>query len=112
MQKEMKRAIDSIMNENIKKPSTPLILDGQEELTQEEFEKRLFVEQQLSSVGISTTIFDGENIDYENPYILEAILLVNNGKEIPEDLKQKIRKITKVDLSQEWKLEKQILKTK
>ena len=91
MQKEKSKSIENMINERIKKPSTPLIVDGQEELTQQEFERRLFVEQQLSSVGISTTVFDGENIDYENPYILEAILLVNQGKEIPEDLKLKIK---------------------
>lgn len=104
MQKEKGKTIKNIMNEYVKKPSTPLIVEGQEELTKQDYERRLFVEEQLSSVGISTTVFDGENMDCENPYILEAILLVNQGKVIPEALREQIKKCTCNDEEKEQEL--------
>ena len=75
----------------IDKPSDPFVMASQVELTEEEYRKQHFVEEQLSLLGISTSVFDTDNGGYENPYILEAVVVANNGEEIPEELKIKIK---------------------
>ena len=76
----------------VKKPSTPHIMDSQVDLTQEEYERRLFVEEQLTSLGISTSVFDANKDGHEDKDILEAIIIANRGEEIPEDLKVRIQR--------------------
>ena len=76
----------------VKKPSTPHIMDSQVELTEEEYKRRLFVEEQLTALGISTSVFDANKDGHEDKDILEAIIIANRGEEIPEDLKIRIQR--------------------
>ena len=58
---------------------------------QEEIEKRMRRDKQLEEVGISTSNFDFFFFDgYEDEDVLEALILVNEGKERPQELKEKL----------------------
>ena len=81
---------EELLNNYIKKPSTPHILDSQIGLTEQEMERREFIERELGQLGISTSVFDSYGGEKEDRDILEAIILVNEGKTIPEELKNKI----------------------
>lgn len=81
------------MNHIINKPSVPHVMNCQAELTEDELVRRELVEERLSELDISTTFFDGDG--YEDVDILNAILLVNQGNAIPEELKKRIRKKNK-----------------
>lgn len=60
---------------------------------QEEIEKRMRRDKQLEAVGISASNFDFFFFDgYEDEDALEALILVNEGKEIPQELKEKLLK--------------------
>ena len=76
------------MNSLLKKPSKPHIMNTQTELTDFELARREFVENQLSELGISTTMFDGDV--HEDADVLKAMILVNQGLLIPDDLKQRV----------------------
>ncbi|MCM1156736.1 MAG: hypothetical protein NC314_11685 [Roseburia sp.] len=59
----------------------------------EEIEKRVKRDRQLAEVGISTSNFDFFFYDgHEDEDVLEAMILVNEGKEIPQELKDKLLK--------------------
>lgn len=61
--------------------------------SQEEIEKRKRRDKQLAEVGISTSVFDFFFFNgHEDEDVLEAMILVNEGKEIPEELKEKLLK--------------------
>ncbi len=58
--------------------------------TNEEMQDRLRKAKFLESMGISTSKFDGDE-DFEDEDILRAIILVNKGEEVPEELIEKIK---------------------
>lgn len=82
----------------VKKPSSPHVMDSQVELTEEEYKRRIYVEEQLSALGISTSIFDANKDGHEDKDVLEAIIIANRGEEIPEDLKIRIKNKNKQQL--------------
>lgn len=79
-----------LFNNNIEKPSAPYITKSQTSLTKQEIERRAFIERELGQLGISTSVFDSSNSGKEDEDILKAIILVNEGKTIPEELKARI----------------------
>ncbi len=64
-----------------------------EPVTEEEIEARDLMEARAEEIGISLTTYDGEEEDsaYDNPYALEALRYIITNKEIPEELKIKIK---------------------
>jgi hypothetical protein len=74
----------------IKKPKVR-IEKGQSVLaSQDEINENLRRAKALEELGISTSNFDGDD-GSEDSDILEAIILVNQGKDIPNELKEKIK---------------------
>lgn len=77
---------------HIKKPP---VKDNMQDVTasKEEIEKRIRQNKQLEEVGISTSNFDFFFFNgHEDEDVLEAMILVNKGQEIPEELKEKLLK--------------------
>lgn len=83
---------EELLNNSIKKPSTPHLMKSQTALTKQEIDKRMIAERQLRELGISTSVFDSTGSGHEDPDILRAIILANQGKQIPEELKLKIKR--------------------
>ena len=77
------------MTNLIRKPSVRN--DMQNVVSPQEIERRMKIEKQLEELGISTSNFDFFIInEHEDEDVLEAIILANQGKEIPNELKIKI----------------------
>ncbi|WP_026658400.1 hypothetical protein [Butyrivibrio sp. AC2005] len=87
---------------NVSKPQ-PFIAPGSEKkLTPEEINKRKVKFERLEKIGEKHTIitgYDGEG-ETENPYRIKAMILINQDKDVPEEL---IKQIEEYD--------KQLLKT-
>ena len=65
--------------------------DMQNVVSPQEIERRMKIEKQLEELGISTSNFDFFIInEHEDEDVLEAIILANQGKDIPEELKVRI----------------------
>ena len=75
----------------VEKPMAPHITYGQEPVTEAEWERRLQIAEELESLGISISKFDTED-EHEDEDVLKAIIYVNQGKEIPEDLRKRLLK--------------------
>jgi hypothetical protein len=58
--------------------------------SQDEINENLRRAKVLEELGISTSNFDGDD-GSEDSDILEAMILVNQGKDIPSELKEKIK---------------------
>lgn len=79
---------------DIKKPSTPVNAPHSNiPVTQEEIEKRKERMIRAEEIGASITKFDGE--ETENPYRVQALIYIMQDKEVPEDLKKKIKEFDK-----------------
>lgn len=74
----------------LKKPSKPHVIPEQVPVTEEEIKERLRIEQELAKLGISISLLDDTMGEHEDLDVLEAIILVNQGKKVPEDLKRRI----------------------
>lgn len=85
------------------KPSKPHVGPEQIPVTEEEIKERLRIERELEELGISTSLFDDDSGEHEDLDVLEAIILVNQGKKVPEELRQRILKkkeiLVKTELS-------------
>lgn len=88
--------------DGIKKPSKPHITDEQEIVTEEEIKNRMRADEELEGLGISTSKFDIES-GYEDSDELQAIILVKQGKKLPEDLKKRLKEKQKKNLDEESK---------
>jgi hypothetical protein len=90
-------------NNAVSKPQ-PFIAPGSEKkLTPEEINKRKIKFERLEKIGEKHTIITGYDAEgeTENPYRIKAMILINQDKDVPEEL---IRQIEEYD--------KQLLKTK
>ena len=77
------------MENSIHKPSVRN--DLQNVASAQEIERRMKRDKQLEELGISTSNFDFFIFnEHEDEDVLEAIILANQGKEIPDELKIKI----------------------
>ena len=80
---------------DIKKPSTPVNAPhSYAPVTQEEIEKRKKIMIRAEEIGASITRFD-ETEETENPYRVQALSYIMQNKEVPEDLKKKIKEFDK-----------------
>lgn len=80
------------MNWKSNKVPEPFIAPGSEvKPTQEEIEKRKLKMKRAEEIGACFTKIDEEQ-EFENPYRVEALIYINKGKEVPLDLKLKIKK--------------------
>lgn len=62
-----------------------------EPVTPEELLRRQKCEEKLNEIGVYPSIID-DNIEYENPYRAEAACMILRGEDVPEELKEKIKK--------------------
>lgn len=75
--------------DKIKIPSNPHITDIQEPVTEEELQDRMRIAEELEKLGISISKFDTAD-GHEDKDEMQAIILVKQGKNIPEDLKERL----------------------
>ncbi|MCM1387530.1 MAG: hypothetical protein NC231_09390 [Bacillus sp. (in: Bacteria)] len=75
--------------DGMKIPSKPHILETQLPITEAEVENRMRVARELENLGISTSKFDIAD-EHEDTDVLQAIILINQGKKVPEDLRKRI----------------------
>lgn len=81
---------DTILKD--KKPS-PFRAPGFKELaSKEEIEKRLTRIKRAKEIGQDLTRVDSKNCEIENPYRVQALLYIMQDKEVPQELKDKIKK--------------------
>ena len=59
-------------------------------ISNEEIEKRKRVIERAEKLGIHVTSLDVE-VEYENPYKLEALIYIWEDKEVPEDIIKKMK---------------------
>lgn len=99
------------MNETYDKINIPLrphITDDQKPVTEKEMENRIRVVKELDKLGISISKFDAED-EHEDADELQAILLVNQGKKIPKDLKERLMDKQKKDFDKKRTGDKAVL---
>ncbi len=74
----------------------PFIAPGSDvKPTKDELKQRQKKYKMLERVGVRTTIVREEaDLEYENPYRIEAMILINQDKDVPEEL---IRQIEEYD---------------
>lgn len=76
-------------------PKAPHIMDSQKEVSKEELAKRMYITHQLEELGISTSRFDRDD-EHEDEDEWKVRKLLEEGKEIPEELRQRILEKKKV----------------
>lgn len=81
-------SVDNIFD-GMKVPSKPHTLEEQPPITEVEVENRMRVARELEKLGISTSKFDIAD-EHEDTDVLQAIILVNQGKKVPEDLRKRL----------------------
>lgn len=79
--------------------------------TKEELDRRSRQYNRLMALGLDPTLIDDTQVgrERENPYAIQAMILINQDKEVPEEL---IRKIKKYDQKYNQKKRKQAKKSK
>ena len=62
--------------------------------TKEELDRRSRQYNRLMALGLDPTLIDDTQVgrERENPYAIQAMILINQDKEVPEELIQKIKK--------------------
>lgn len=83
--------------------------------TKEELDRRSRQYNRLMALGIDPTLIDDTQVgrERENPYVIQAMILINQDKEAPEELIQKIKKYDqKYSQKYNQKKRKQAKKTK
>ena len=84
-------------NNTVSKPQ-PFIAPGSEKkVTQEEINKRRIKFERLEKIGEKHTVItgnDGEG-ETENPYRIQAMILINQDKDVPEELLKQIEEYDK-----------------
>lgn len=79
--------------------------------TKEELDRRSRQYNRLMALGLDPTLIDDTQVgrERENPYAIQAMILINQDKEVPEEL---VRKIKKYDQKYNQKKRKQAKKSK
>ncbi len=91
------------ISNNVSKPQ-PFIAPGSEKkLTPEELNKRKIKFERLEKIGEKHTIVTGydEEGEKENPYRIKAMVLINQDKDVPEELLRQIEEYDKKLLKSE-----------
>lgn len=78
---------------NIKKPTPFYAVGSTTPISKEEMERRRIRYQRLMKLGINPTKItqDDSCEEHENPYRVEIMVLINQDKEIPQELIEKMR---------------------
>jgi hypothetical protein len=63
--------------------------------SQDEINENFRRARALEELGISTSNFDGDD-GSEDSDILEAMILINQGKDIPDELKEKLEELVQI----------------
>lgn len=83
---------------NISKPQ-PFIAPGSEKkLTEEELKKRQVKFERLEKIGENHTVVKGDDYEEgetENPYRIQAMIMINQDKDVPEELIKQIEEYDK-----------------
>lgn len=83
------------VEEKVKKKAAPFIAPGSlEKVTEQELNRRQQFAKKAKEVGIDIYSVDDEH-EHENPYRAEALYLLTVGKEVPQRLKEQIKKYDK-----------------
>jgi len=79
--------------EEIKKPSPFYAFGSTTPISKEEMERRQIRYQRLEKIGINPIMLNHDDAfeEKENPYKVEIMVLVNQDKEIPHELIEKMR---------------------
>lgn len=85
MTKEHKTTI----NKKIK-PAPFIAFGSTEPISKEEIEKRKRIIERAEKLGIKVTSLDTE-LEYENPYKVEALVYIMNDEPVPDELIMKIK---------------------
>ena len=72
------------------KPAPFIAFGSTEQISNEEIEKRKRVIERAEKLGIHVTSLDVE-VEYENPYKVEALIYIWEDKEVPEDIIKKMK---------------------
>lgn len=87
---------NNIEQSSIKKPSPYIAPYSDIAVTKEELERRKRRYYRLKKIGVNPTIIvdaDNDNTtEKENPYRIEAMILINRDEDVPEELLKKIKK--------------------
>lgn len=71
----------------------PFIAPGAKALaSNKEIEKRLVRIKRAKEIGQDLTRVDAENFETENPYRVQALVYIMNDQEVPDELKEKIKR--------------------
>ena len=70
-----------------------------EPVTEEELARRKRQYNRLLDLGIDPTLVTEGN-EKEDPFVLQALILINQDKEVPPELAQKVREYTKKQQTQ------------
>ena len=83
--------------QSVKKPAPYIAPYSDVPVTKEELEKRKRKYFQLKKVGVNPTLIvdDNEDKEEENPYRIQAMILINRDEEVPEELIKQIQKYDK-----------------
>lgn len=73
-----------------------------------EIKKRRIRATKLKEIGVDVYSVDGAS-EHENPYRAEAVMLITNDKEVPKELKEKIKKYDTEHKNKKMKKDKQIV---
>lgn len=84
----MKKEIKHTVKRN-DKPAPFIAFGSTEPISDEEIEKRKRIIERAEKLGIHVTSLDTE-VEYENPYKLEALVFIWDDKPVPEELMKKI----------------------
>ena len=85
----MKKEINDAIEKKVK--PEPFIAFGSEEpISSDEIEKRKRVIDRAEKLGIKVTSLDTE-LEYENPYKVEALVYIMKDEPVPEELVKKIQ---------------------
>ena len=82
------------LNVVLQKPEPFIAPESQKPISNDEIEKRKRMIARLEQIGENPTrVTDNE---YENPYKLEAIALIAEDKDVPEELMEKIEEFERL----------------
>lgn len=91
---------ETLLRDNIKKPSKPHRVVNQNEIpTREDIKLRQEQIEKMKALGIKVNVLDSKKEFEEDIDKLEASLLIMQGKEIPKELEERLLRKKKEDNS-------------
>ena len=78
-------------------PRTPFIASNATQPSSDEIARRKRKYDRLISIGVDPTLLSSDEPEKENPYIIEAMVLINEDKDVPPELLEKIKKYNQTE---------------